>query len=196
MRKIIRRIKTWGYELIKHDFSTFDIFGNFGINLNGMITPDYGWTFHDKTKTSAEVILDFYRLLREEAGEMIIIGCNTISHLSAGMFELYRAGDDTSGKEWSRTRAYGINALAFRMCQNNAFYKGVEMIYRQLKEALNKEGVTEIDALDKEFDPNYHQAIMTAKVEGKKAGVVVEVLQKGYMLKDRILRASMVKVSE
>ena len=70
------------------------------------------------------------------------------------------------------------------------------MIYRQLKEALNKEGVTEIDALDKEFDPNYHQAIMTAKVEGKKAGVVVEVLQKGYMLKDRILRASMVKVSE
>ena len=80
--------------------------------------------------------------------------------------------------------------------ENNAFYKGVEMIYRQLKEALNKEGVTEIDALDKEFDPNYHQAIMTAKVEGKKAGVVVEVLQKGYMLKDRILRASMVKVSE
>ncbi len=123
LRKIIRRIKAWGYELIKHDFSTFDIFGNFGINLNGMVTPDYGWTFHDKTKTSAEVILDFYRLLREEAGEMIIIGCNTISHLSAGIFELYRAGDDTSGKEWSRTRAYGINALAFRMCQNNAFYK-------------------------------------------------------------------------
>lgn len=80
--------------------------------------------------------------------------------------------------------------------EDDAFYKGVEMIYRQLKEALNKEGVTEIDALDKEFDPNYHQAIMTAKVEGKKAGVVVEVLQKGYMLKDRILRASMVKVSE
>ena len=80
--------------------------------------------------------------------------------------------------------------------EDDAFYRGVEMIYRQLKEALNKEGVTEIDALDKEFDPNYHQAIMTAKVEGKKAGVVVEVLQKGYMLKDRILRASMVKVSE
>ncbi len=80
--------------------------------------------------------------------------------------------------------------------EDDAFYKGVEMIYRQLKEALNKEGVTEIDALDKDFDPNYHQAIMTAKVEGKKAGVVVEVLQKGYMLKDRILRASMVKVSE
>lgn len=123
LRKIISRIKAWGYELIKHDFSTFDIFGNFGINLNGMITPDYGWTFHDKTKTSAEVILDFYRLLREEAGEMIIIGCNTISHLFAGIFELYRAGDDTSGKEWSRIRAYGINVLAFRMCQNNAFYK-------------------------------------------------------------------------
>ena len=79
---------------------------------------------------------------------------------------------------------------------NEAFYTGVKMIYVQLVEALKKEGVTEIEAQDKEFDPNFHQAIMTEKVEGVKPGMVIQVLQKGYMLKDRILRASMVKVSE
>ena len=54
---------------------------------------------------------------------MVIIGCNTVSHLSAGLVELYRTGDDTSGNVWSRTRAYGVNTLAFRLCQNDAFYK-------------------------------------------------------------------------
>lgn len=76
------------------------------------------------------------------------------------------------------------------------YKKGVEMIYNQLVEALKKEGIVEIDALDKPFDPNYHQAIMTEKVEGKEAGLVIEVFQKGYMIKDRLLRAAMVKVSE
>lgn len=94
-----------------------------GSSLNGKITVSDGWTFNDKTKTSAEIVLDFYRLIREEAGDMIIIGCNTVSHLSAGIFELCRIGDDTSGRIWSRTRAYGINTLAFRLCQNDTFYK-------------------------------------------------------------------------
>lgn len=79
---------------------------------------------------------------------------------------------------------------------NEGFYKGVDMIYKQLIEALKKEGVVEIEALNKDFDPNFHQAILTEKVEGQEAGKVIQVLQKGYMLKDRILRASMVKVSE
>ena len=68
-------------------------------------------------------MLDFYRLIREELKDVIIIGCNTISHLAAGLVEIQRTGDDTSGKRWSRTRALGINSLAFRMCQNNTFYK-------------------------------------------------------------------------
>lgn len=123
LRKTVRTIKDWGFELIKHDFSTFDMFGSYGYSLNGKITIDEGWTFHDKTKTSAEVVLDFYRLIREEAGNIIIIGCNTVSHLCAGLVELNRTGDDTSGRLWSRTRALGINTLAFRLCQNDAFYK-------------------------------------------------------------------------
>ena len=74
--------------------------------------------------------------------------------------------------------------------------KGVEMIYNQLIKSLKDEGVEEIDCLNKKFDPNFEQSIMIEKKEGVEPGVVIEVLQKGYMLKDRVLRAAMVKISE
>lgn len=73
---------------------------------------------------------------------------------------------------------------------------GLQMVYRTLVDALESEGLVEIEALDKEFDPNFHQAIMTANEEDKPSGIVLEDLQKGYMLKDRVLRPSMVKVNE
>lgn len=76
------------------------------------------------------------------------------------------------------------------------YVKGFEMIYQQLISILDKEGVKEIDALNQPFDPNVHQALMQEVVEGVESGKVVEVLQKGYMLKDRVLRATLVKVSE
>src|SRR2546427_359144 len=56
------------------------------------------------------------------AGDALIIGCNTVSHLSAGRFEIRRIGDDTSGREWARTRKMGVNTLAFRGAQHGAFY--------------------------------------------------------------------------
>lgn len=76
------------------------------------------------------------------------------------------------------------------------YVKGFEMIYQQLVHILETEGVKEIEALDKPFDPNYHQALMQEAKEGVESGMVIEVLQKGYMLKDRVLRATLVKVSE
>lgn len=76
------------------------------------------------------------------------------------------------------------------------YVKGFEMIYTQLKSVLEKEGVCEIEALDKPFDPNFHNALMQEKREGVESGIVIEVLQKGYMLKDRVLRVTLVKVSE
>ena len=76
------------------------------------------------------------------------------------------------------------------------YAKGFDMIYRQLIDLLKKEGITEIEAMDKPFDPNFHQALLQEPKEGVESGVVIEVLQKGYMLKDRILRPAMVKVSE
>ena len=72
------------------------------------------------------------------------------------------------------------------------YAKGFEMIYQQLVHILNQEGVKEIEALDKPFDPNYHQALMQEAKDGVESGMVIEVLQKGYMLKD----ATLVKVSE
>ena len=76
------------------------------------------------------------------------------------------------------------------------FAKGFEMIRTQLESALLNEGVKEIDAQDKPFDHNTMQALMQETVDGVDSGIVVEVLQKGYMLKDRILRPALVKVSE
>lgn len=76
------------------------------------------------------------------------------------------------------------------------YAKGFEMIYAQLVEALKKQGIEEIECLDKEFDANFHHAIMQEPKEGVESGMVIEVFQKGYMLKDRILRPALVKVSE
>ncbi len=118
----IERIKSWGYELIKHDFSTADLFGNYGKDLGATVPKTEGWHFYDKTKTNAEIVLDFYRLIKTVAGDMLIIGCNTVSHLSAGLVHISRTGDDTSGVEWERTRDMGVNTLAFRMAQNEKFY--------------------------------------------------------------------------
>ncbi|MEE3488136.1 MAG: nucleotide exchange factor GrpE [Bulleidia sp.] len=80
--------------------------------------------------------------------------------------------------------------------ENPAYRKGFEMIFKELRDALKKEGVEEIEALDKPYDANFMQAMMTEHVEGKESGTVTLVLQKGYKLKDRLLRAAMVKVNE
>ena len=76
------------------------------------------------------------------------------------------------------------------------FAKGFEMIHQQMITVLENEGVKEIEAQGKPFDANVMQALMQEKVEDTESGMVVEVLQKGYMLKDRILRPALVKVSE
>ena len=121
VKRNISTYKKWGYELVKHDYSTYDITGRWGFQMTDSITAP-GWGFYDKSKTTAEVINDLYKAIRESAGDMYLIGCNTMSHLSAGLFELNRIGDDTSGKEWARTRKMGINTMGFRIQQHNAFY--------------------------------------------------------------------------
>jgi alpha-galactosidase len=118
----IARLRQWGFELIKHDYTTFDIFGRWGFQMGAALTKD-GWTFASgPTRTTAEVIDDLYGTIRKSAGDSLVIGCNTVSHLSAGHFEICRVGDDTSGTEWSRTRKMGVNTLAFRGAQHGAFY--------------------------------------------------------------------------
>jgi alpha-galactosidase len=121
IRHNIALYRQWGYKLVKHDYSSYDIFGKWGSQMEeDMTTP--GWRFRDNTRTTAEIILGLYQAIREAAGDMYLIGCNTLSHLSAGLFELSRVGDDTSGKEWARTRKMGVNTLGFRMIQHDLFY--------------------------------------------------------------------------
>jgi len=113
----------WGYELVKVDYTSYDYFLRFGYDMiksDSITSP--GWSVYNVNKTNAEIIQDLYKVIREAAGNTYLIGCNTFSHLSAGIFELNRIGDDTSGNNWDRTRRMGINSLAFRGIQNDNFY--------------------------------------------------------------------------
>lgn len=73
--------------------------------------------------------------------------------------------------------------------------KGIDMIYRQMSQVLEQEGVKPIEAVGQPFNPEYHQAVMQVESEEHDEGIIVEELQKGYMLKEKVIRPSMVKVS-
>ncbi len=125
VRTDIARICDWGYELIKHDFSSYDVTGRWGFEMTG--SPDgfapNGWAYADSTRTTAEILTAFYRVIREAAGpDVLLIGCNTVGHLAAGLVDIQRIGDDTSASDWDRTRRMGVNTLAFRSVQQNTFF--------------------------------------------------------------------------
>lgn len=79
--------------------------------------------------------------------------------------------------------------------KEEALYKGVDLVYKQLKDSLAKFGVEEIEAENADFDPNFHMAVMQESVEGVEPNKVVMVLQKGYKLGTKVIRPTMVKVS-
>ena len=112
----------WGFDLIKHDFTTWELFGQWGSQMGA--SPCRGhWHFNDRAVTNAEVVTALYRQLRATCGQgRLILGCNTVGHLSVGLFDASRTGDDVSGKEWERTRRTGVNTLAFRSPQHRTFY--------------------------------------------------------------------------
>ena len=78
----------------------------------------------------------------------------------------------------------------------DSLLKGVDMVYRQMTQVFEKEGLQVIEAKGKPFDPNVHQAVMQTQDPDLESGVVVEELQKGYLFKDRVIRPTMVKVNE
>ncbi|MNS27196.1 heat shock protein GrpE [compost metagenome] len=88
---------------------------------------------------------------------------------------------------------------ALAAVQENAeaesFSKGVDMIFRQLEGILSAEGLTPMNSVGQPFNPEYHQAIMQVESDDYEEGIVVEEVQKGYLLKDKVLRPAMVKVS-
>jgi molecular chaperone GrpE len=80
--------------------------------------------------------------------------------------------------------------------ESQSLRKGLEMVYKTLIEATEREGLQVIEASDVAFDPNLHQAVMTETDDAKESGMVLQELQKGYKYKDRVLRPTMVKVNE
>jgi len=78
----------------------------------------------------------------------------------------------------------------------NSLKEGIELIYRQFKKILDKFGVKEIEAEGQIFDPYKHHAVMQEEVEGKQPNEIIEVFQKGYYLKDKVIRPSLVKVAK
>ncbi len=87
-------------------------------------------------------------------------------------------------------------ALKIKQDGTEKFLEGFKMIYDHLIQILNSKGVREIECFHKEFDPNIMNAVVTDKDENLDNNVVLEVLQKGYMYQDKILRPAMVKVNE
>ncbi len=119
---VVREARAWGYRLIKHDFTTWELLGQWGFQMGASPTMD-GWSFHDRSQTNAEIIAGLYRDIRTAAGEdRMVLGCNTVGHLAAGIFDAQRTGDDVSGRAWERTRRMGVNTLAFRLPQHRAFF--------------------------------------------------------------------------
>lgn len=80
--------------------------------------------------------------------------------------------------------------------QRNEWFNGVALIQRKLERLLADEGVAEMDALGKPFDPSYHEAVGVDADTGAESGTITEVLQRGYLHGDRVLRPAMVRVAE
>lgn len=78
--------------------------------------------------------------------------------------------------------------------KNNSFVEGMNMIYKQLTNELEQMGVTPIEAVGKEFDPNLHNAVMQVESEEYESGIIAQELQKGYMYRETVVRHSMVAV--
>ncbi len=73
--------------------------------------------------------------------------------------------------------------------------EGIDLVFRKMLTAIDNEGVKPMDPIGEQFDPNLHEAIMQAESEDHKSGEIIEVIQKGYLIGERILRPAMVKVA-
>ena len=120
----IGRFRRWGFRLVKCDYISYDVFGKYffrGEADERLFTDSREWS--DRSRTTAEVMLDLYRTIRAAAGDdMVVIGCNAFNHLVPGLFEIQRTGHDTSGWKWEKTAKFGPEALGTRAIFNGVFY--------------------------------------------------------------------------
>lgn len=124
----ISRLHDWGFDLIKHDFTTTEIMGRGNIPTlawpgmeNPSNYPGVGKMF-DKTRTNAQIIRDLYKTIQDAAKGSVVIGCNTIGHLVSGIHEVQRVGNDTNGKVYEYTVRNGVHSM-MRMPQNETMFR-------------------------------------------------------------------------
>ena len=128
---------------------------------------------------------------------------------TAAEFDNYRKRIDRERRDQSESAAAGLLAEVLPVVDNleralqapagpgaAGYRAGVELIHRQLLDLLRKRGVTPIEALGTDFDPRFHQAVSQETSDAHRDGEVMEEMQRGYMLGDRLLRPAMVKVAK
>jgi molecular chaperone GrpE len=123
-------------------------------------------------------------------------------------FDNYRKRTDRERRELTEYAAMDLltdllpvvddfeRALATDVQEGDAYRRGVEIIHKQLLDLMSRRGVTPIEAVGTDFDPNLHQAVVHEPSPAHRDGEVIEELRRGYTLRDRLLRASMVKVAK
>jgi len=167
----------------------------------------------EKTKEEAEetVSIEDYETLKQEKEALE----EEVEQLKDRLLRVQAEYDNfrkRTEKERIAMRKYEAEALATELLQvidnferaletevdesQKGFYDGVKMVYNQFLEALRSQGVEVMDVIDQPFDPNLHHAVMQEEDESKESNIITEELQKGYMLKDKVIRPAMVKVNK
>ena len=152
-----------------------------------------------------EVILNFKSKIKEKEQELEDLQTK-LTRLQAD-FQNYKRRTEN---DKALSINYGIESIAIDILpvldnfqralstsedKEDLFYTGISMIEKQFIEALAKNNIVEIEALGKEFDPNFHHAVSTLESE-EESGIIIEVLQKGYSIKEKVIRPAMVIVSQ
>lgn len=125
VKKDTAKLRSFGFDLIKHDFTTNDATGQHTLSAEEGHVAELcakNRRFFDRTKTTAQIFKNLYAAIQRSADGADVIGCNTIGHLTAGIHSLYRIGNDTSGRAFEWTRRDGVNSL-MRLPLNGSFYR-------------------------------------------------------------------------
>lgn len=123
-RKDAKALRSWGFDLIKHDFSTMDYFGVAPLSAENCSYELYKRkkSPFDKTKTNATILKNLYKAIQEGVADAEVIACNAVGHLSAGIHSAYRTGNDTSGRSFEWTARNGVNTV-MRLPLNDTLYR-------------------------------------------------------------------------
>ena len=134
----------------------------------------------DRVKRQMAEFENFRKRSEKEKAQMFDMGAKTIIEKILPVVDNFERGFQTVQDE----------------DKEDAFVKGMDMVYKQLMQELNNAGVTEIEAVGKEFNPDFHNAVMQVESEEFESGIVAAEFQKGYMYKDSVVRHSMVSVAQ